>query len=421
MYDTDETDAETRKERRTGQRSLASEPIDKTGTGSTRRTFLQASSIALGALAVPGVASASSTGECDVLFTSNRKDGTLTLNDAHTYEHLGTVNVLPDGDEPDDLLQEIAYPFVNLLAGGKNFVQDLDLSPDGRTVYVSRGHLGDVAAIDLETNDLLWETEIAGFRADHQTISKDGRFLYTSGVTADAVHKIETEQGTKVDTVEVTTYPHGNLLHELPGLGDGVTLINGSLGNMLYPDATFGDYRDHRLTFINPNILEVLQTFDFEEGVRPFVFSPDGRTAYVQISYFHGFHEYDVVDDRIARTRHLPKTAHVPEDESDYPLQSAHHGIDISSDSKYLCIAGTTSWYAAVVRRSDLKLMNTIPVGKYPYWIETAPDGEHAFVAVKSADTVSVINYADAAEVARIPVGDAPMVMEHQSIPESVL
>jgi YVTN family beta-propeller protein len=364
---------------------------------------------------------ATETSERDVLFTGNRKDGTLTLNDAHTYEHLGTVNVLPDGDEPDELLQEIAYPFVNLLAGGTNFVQDLDLSPDGRTVYVSRGHLGDVAAIDLETSDLLWETEIAGFRADHQTISGDGRFLYTSGVTADAVHKIETEQGKKVDTAEVTTYPHGNQLHELPGLGDGVTLVNGSLGNMLYPDATIGDHRDHRLTFIDPSSLEVLRTFDFEEGVRPFVFSPDGRKAYVQISYFHGFHEYDTVENRITRTKHLPKTARVPENESDYPLQSAHHGIDISHDGKYLCIAGTTSWYAAVVRRSDLKLMNTIPVGKLPYWVQTAPDGEHTFVANKGADTVSVINYENAAEIARIPVGDAPMVMEHQPIPESVL
>lgn len=31
--------------------------------------------------------------------------------------------------------------------------------------------------------------------------------------------------------------------------------------------------------------------------------------------------------------------------------------------------------------------------------------------ASPGADTVSVINYADATEVARIPVGDAPMVM----------
>lgn len=404
--------------------SATRESTDETDSEPSRRNVLQGG-VALGTAAavgtLPSVAAASETGERDVLFTGNRIDGTLSLNDAHTYEHLGTVNVLPDGDEPDAVSQEIAYPLVNAIAGGKNFVQDLDLSPDGRTVYVSRGHVADVAAIDLETNDLLWETEIDGFRADHQTISEDGKFLYTSAVTADTVHMIETDRGKKVDSVEVPTYPHGNQLHELPGLGEGKTLVNGSLGNMLTSDAHNDDIMDHRLTFMDPTSLDVLRTFDFDEGVRPFVFSPDGTKAYVQISYFHGFHEYDVAENRLTRTCHLPKSAHVPEDKRDYPLQSAHHGIDISADGEYLCIAGTTSWYAAVVRRSDLQLVNTIPVGKYPYWVETAPDGEHAFVAVKSEDTVSVINYADAAEVARIPVGNAPMVMEHQSIPESVL
>ena len=30
-----------------------------------------------------------------------------------------------------------------------NFAQDTDISPDGRTLYVSRGYLGDVAAFDI--------------------------------------------------------------------------------------------------------------------------------------------------------------------------------------------------------------------------------------------------------------------------------
>lgn len=94
-------------------------------------------------------------------------------------------------------------------------------------------------------------------------------------------------------------------------------------------------------------------------------------------------------------------------------------GIDVSGDGEYLCVAGTTSWYAAVVPRQDLELVNTIEVGKRPYWVQIAPDGQRAFVAVKGED--SVVDCADASEVARIPVGDDPMVTEHRTVPESVL
>lgn len=424
MYETNASIGTRVDDRRTNGRKTARASASGTDVGSSRRTFLRAAGAAVGATASVGPlssAAAGSTAERDVLFTGNRKDGTLALTDARSYEELGTVDVVPDGKEPDprdDPRQRIAYPIVNRLAGGKNFVQDLDLSPDGRTVYVSRGHRGDVAAIDVGTNDLLWRTGIDGYRADHQTISEDGRYLYTSAVTADTVHKIDTERGEVVASVEVTDFPHGNHLHDVPGMGNGVTLVNGSLGNVVAPDAVDGD---HRLTFVDPASFEVLRTVDLGEGVRPFVFSPDARKVYVQISYFHGFHEYDVGKDRVTRSKRLPRTEHVPEDEDDYPLESAHHGIDISADGEYLCVAGTTSWYAAVVRRSDLELVDTVPVGKHPYWVRTAPDGEHAFVAVKGADAVSVVSYEDATEVARIPVGDDPMVMEHRPVPESVL
>lgn len=357
-----------------------------------------------------------------MLFTGNRKDGTLSLHDARTYEELGAIDVLPDGEtEPDpreDPEQRVAYPVVNEFAGGENYVQDVDVSPDGRTVYVARGHLSDVVAIDVETNELRWETGTDGYRADHQVISPDGRYLYTSAVTADTVHRIDTRDGTIVDSAEVTTFPHGNHLHELPGFGDSPTLVNGSLGNVLAPDSAD---MDHRLTFVDPETMTVEHVHDFEEGVRPIAFSPDARKVYVQISYLHGFHEYDVAADRVTRTKRLPKTEHVPENEDDYPLQSAHHGMDVSGDGEHLCVAGTTSWYAAVVRRSDLELLDYFEVGEHPYWVQTAPDGEHAFVAVKGEDTVSVVSYEEAAEVERIPVGDDPMVMEHRRVPESVL
>lgn len=426
MYDTHDTDRESEFEWQTDERIAATASADEASSGPSRRAFLRGSVAVGAATAVGGLASvtaASETATRDVMFTGNAKDGTVSLSDADTYEDIGTIQVYPDEDKEDaldDALDEVSPVLLNTLVR-ENYLEHANVSPDGRTLYASRGHVGDVVAIDIETNEKLWETSLDGFRADHQTIAPDGKYLYISDLVADEVDKIDTETGTVVTEGAAHNLPHGNHYHRVPAIDDEELLINGSLGNMVVPDSKTGDPLHHRLTFLDPDSMVPVRTVDFEEGVRPFAITDDGRKFYVQISYFHGFHEYDAVKDRVTRTKHLPKTEHVPENERDYPAQSAHHGIDISGDGKYLCAAGTTSWYAAIVRRSDFELVETIPVGKYPYWVQTAPDGEHAFVPVRKENEISVINYADAEEVARIPAGAEPHVTEHEAVPESVL
>ena len=44
--------------------------------------------------------------------------------------------------------------------GRPNYAQDTDVSPDGRTLYVSRGYLGDVAAFDIASGKLLWQRSL---------------------------------------------------------------------------------------------------------------------------------------------------------------------------------------------------------------------------------------------------------------------
>ena len=426
MSNTDDTAWEWVGGQKADKQSTGSEPADATSSEPSRRTFLRGG-MAVGAATVVGglssVAAANGVGRRDVMFPGNAKDGTVSLSDAETYESIGTIDVYPDEDKEDalsDAIDQVEPTLLNAFVR-ENYLEHANVSPDGRTLYAARGHVGDVVAVDIETGEKLWETELDGFRADHQTISPDGEYLYTSDLTVDEVDKIETETGTVVTEGFVRDLPHGNHVHRLPAFGGEEMLINGSLGNMLYPDAKTGDSMQHQLTFLDPESMLPVRTVDFENGVRPFAITDNGRKFYVQVSYFHGFYEYDAVKDQLTRTKHLPKTEHVPEDERDYPAQSAHHGIDISGDGRYICAAGTTSWYAAIVRRSDFQLVETIPVGKYPYWVQTAPDGEHAFVPVREENEISVINYENAEEVARIPAGAAPHVTEYEAVPENIL
>src|SRR6185295_10084433 len=74
--------------------------------------------------------------------------------------------------------------------GSNNAAQDTDVSPDGRTLYVSRGYIGDVAAFDIPSGRLLWQRSLNTGRADHMTLSKDGRSLFVSALMDNRVYKI---------------------------------------------------------------------------------------------------------------------------------------------------------------------------------------------------------------------------------------
>lgn len=146
-----------------------------------------------------------------------------------------------------------------------------------------------------------------------------GDYLYTSDLMSNQVVKIDADTGTVVGEATVRDLPHGNHLHRIPSLGSEKVLINGSLGNMVYTDSG-RDPLEHQLTFVDPESMQTLHTVDFENGVRPSAITEDGRKIYVQVSYFHGFHEYNTEQDRITRTMYLPQTEHVPEARATTPL-----------------------------------------------------------------------------------------------------
>jgi hypothetical protein len=139
--------------------------------------------------------------------------------------------------------------------------------------------------------------------------------------------------------------------------------------------------------------------------------SPDETQVYLQVSFFHGFVEYDLERDRVLRLAHLP----VSEEASrlrreEYVLDSAHHGIAMNPQGTKLCVAGTMSDYAAIVSRSTFAT-RIAAHGIKPYWSTNSGDGRYCFISFSGDDRVSVVSYAQEEEVASIPVGDHPQRM----------
>ena len=369
---------------------------------------------ALLALAAYGAPQASGRA---VGLVGNLRAGTVTVVDQRALKVIGTIDVTPDGKSPQDPSQAAVYPFL-VQAKGVNYVQGLSVSPDGRTLYVSRGYLGDVAAFDIASRRLLWRDEISGVRADHIALSPDGRRLFVSALTANEVQVIDT-----ASHAFVGSFATGDWAHVLAFTPDGRYIVNGSLGNQLLPSGTpTNDW----LTFADPQTLAVKRVLKFNAGVRPFIFSPDGSLVYVQFSYFNGFKVIDSVTGAVLHTVNLPvRGPAVGEQPSQYPNQAAHHGLALSGDGKTICDAATVSNYVALVNRRSLRTRAIIPVGDQPADAETSTDGKDCFVTNRGTgpggDTLSVISYRKRKEIARLKTGDGPQELLATTIPDSVL
>jgi len=94
--------------------------------------------------------------------------------------------------------------------GAPNYAQDTDVSPDGRTLYVSRGYLGDVETFDIASGNLLWRRPLNTGRADRMTLTPDGQSLFVSALMDNRVYKVATATGEITGHLVTGVYPHDN-------------------------------------------------------------------------------------------------------------------------------------------------------------------------------------------------------------------
>lgn len=320
----------------------------------------------------------------DAILVANSEGGTVDVIDARAPRLLRTLNVIPD------------HPVGTGI--GSNVAQDLDVAPDGRTLYVSRGYLSDVAAFDLETGDMLWRLPISGGRADHMAIIPDGTRLFVSATFADVVEVIDPRTPAVIGSFSTGDFPHG--VHLGP---DAKTVFVGAIG--LYPDPNDVG-KPHELTVASVRTLRVRRRLVFPEGLRPFQISPDGRKVYMQFSRVHAIREVSARTGEVLRELPVPIDPSVRDlDPLDYPLAVALHGLETSPRKKrLLCVAGTLSDWVGIVDRRRWTLVRTVPVDDEPGWVTSSPDGRYCVSSNRgpNANTVSFVSYKDPREVQRI-------------------
>jgi YVTN family beta-propeller protein len=403
-----------------------------------------------------------------VMFVGNNWDGTASIIDVRTRRTLKRINMIPDREQelleiyaaPDRLAFYLAIQQV-VGEGHDQYVDDMFTTRDGHLVAVSRPSFSDVVWIDLATGRVVAEQQMNGYRTDHMNVSRDGRRLLVSDSTDRTVH--EYAMGGKGDPRTgrlLRSFPSGDTPHESNYSKNGKRIFHASIGRVYtpvdYPELGPIDFQgvhdlvkaDRWFQVVDNRSFKVLRRWDMgkelaeagypamSSAVRPMAISPDERTVYLQVSFFHGIVEFKLrkrdrtgggdyvsggqpepASGRVTRLIPLPisdEAAALTRDQ--YVLDSAHHGIAVNERGTKLCVAGTMSDYAALVNprtgrhRVFSGAARFVEGREYskPYWATTGEVDGHCWVSMAGSDLVLVIDYKKRRVIDEIAVGEHP-------------
>jgi YVTN family beta-propeller protein len=399
---------------------------------------LATSAVTTGALSAGAPAAQAAAAPREVMFVGNNWDGTATVVDARTHKAVRTLNMIPDREarmaeiltHPDKLAFYLAVQ-QGVGEGHDQYTDDMFTTHDGRMVAVSRPSFADVVGIDLASGAIVWRFPMEGYRADHMGVSPDGTRLLVSDSTAGKVHELDIHTGAKLREFDSGDTPHENNYTR-----DGARIFHASIGTVYTPtdQPAFDTSKGERVFQIVRNSdMSIESRWDMgkelaeagypnmSSAVRPMAVAPDERFVYLQVSFFHGFVEFDTqapdadpaqtydgepAVGAVRRVVPLPdRTDGMPREQ--YVLDSAHHGLAIDEAGTTLCAAGTMDDYAAIVDRESLRA-TIVDVGAKPYWATNGAVGNECWVSVSGDDKVVVIDYETAEPIATVPVGDHP-------------
>lgn len=401
----------------------------------TRHLGAVAAALALTASAAATATPATAAADLrEVMFVGNNWDGTAdVIKSSGDFAKIGRINVIPDKDERmaeinANPIRWIAFMTIrNTVGEGHDqFVDDMYSTPDGSSMVVSRPSFADVVSIDLATGDINWRFPVSGYRSDHMAVSPDGKRVAVSASTGNTVHVLDIVTGRQLGSFKTGDKPHENIF-----TGDGKYIWNMAIGDVnTQTDAPWLDWTkgDRKITVVDAHTFQQVKVIDirdrlnaiglndYSDAVRPAVFSPDETKLYFQVSFFHGFFEYDIATDKITRTKTLPKNPATSDDRTTFVNDSRHHGISMKPDGSKLCVAGTMDDYATVVDRTTLQEGPLVTVAK-PYWATVSGDGKSCVVSESGADQVTAIDFATGRKTVSVAVGDHPQRVRLAQVP----
>lgn len=301
-----------------------------------------------------GVAAAQGTA-----YVSSEKDDALTMIDTQTLAVKGTVPTckrgrhiqrLPDGklmvactdSNAADVIDPATAKSARRVPLGAE-PEAFDISPDGKTIYVSNEDEGAASFVDAATGKVLQSVKV-GKEPEGVKISADGKTLYVTSEVASLVHVIDVATAKVVKNVKVGKRPRRMALTP-----DGKELW---VTNELDASVSIVSTGDH----------SVVGTVKFEvKGARAEDISPvgitmsrDGKRAFVALGRANHVAFVDVLGRKVTNLVLVGKRP---------------WNVSLDKAEARLWVVNGLSDDVTVVDVAGAKAIKSIPVGRVPYGV----------------------------------------------------
>ena len=292
-------------------------------------------------------------------YVSSEKDNALTLIDLGSLAVKGTiatckrarhVQLTPDGkvmvactdSNAADVIDPATAKSLRRIPLGQE-PEAFDLSPDGKTIYVSNEDEGAVSFVDAASGKLLKSVKV-GKEPEGVKVSADGKLVYVTSEVASMVHVIDTATAKVLKNVKVGKRPRRMALTP-----DGKELW---VTNELDASVTIVSTADH----------SVVGTLKFEvKGAREADITPvgiqitrDGKRAFVALGRANHVAFIDVAARKVTNQVLVGKRA---------------WNVMLDKAEARLLVVNGLSDDVTVVDVAGAKALKSIPVGRVPYGV----------------------------------------------------
>ncbi len=302
-------------------------------------------------------AACTAAGAQGTAYVSSEKDDALTLIDLGTLTVKGTVptckrgrhvQATPDGkllvactdSNAADLIDPATNKSLRRIPLGDE-PEAFDLSPDGKTIYVSNEDDGEASFIDFATGKKLKSVKVGG-EPEGVKVSADGKTLYVTSEVANLVHAIDVASGKIVKNIKAGKRPR-----RMAFTPDGKELW---ITNELDSTVSIVSTADHSVT----------GTLKFEvKGARAEDITPvgiqisrDGKRAFVALGRANHVAFVDVPSRKVTNLVLVGKRA---------------WNVTLDKAEQRLYVVNGLSDDVTVVDVAAAKPVKSIPVGRVPY------------------------------------------------------
>ncbi|MGH9644566.1 MAG: hypothetical protein ACRD3Q_19350 [Terriglobales bacterium] len=334
------------------------------------------------------------------LYVLNRLGGTVSVIDPTSNKIVRTI--------------DIPYP------------RGAAFSPDGTLAYISSEEEHTLDVIDRKTGTITQKVHLSGHPAGNLALTKDGRFLLI-GLTPFldlAVKHHDPKDSGGEDIIDTSTFTLVKTIHIAEGIHDTFLTPDGKYAILGADLGTFAE-------IIDIKTLEPVWKIPFDRAVLTIAIESgrNGSTSrlFVELKNFNGFAVVDFAKHKEVARINLPDPIKFKFGgglRPDGSLQfNPTHGTGISPDGKMLWVTSRATNYAYVYALPRIKLITKVYMpeqdlpgqpagGADPHWVVFARDGKTVYICLSAIDEVFALDAHTFKQVARIPVGKRPTVME---------